>query len=256
MHPLVVALLSIAGSSLLSILGLLLVRRRVSVEFLEKHHEVGGHFILTYGTLYAVLLAFAVFVVWTDFKEAESNVELEANQLADLYRMARAFPDPFSTQVQDALFGYLTSVLDDEFPDMAKGHESPRTFQALQNVWSVYRSVEPADRKSQIYYDRSIVRLNELGNYRRLRILKSHGTVPAVLWYLLVSGAILLVAFTYFFGLENFRSQALMTAAMAGFLAFSLYLIYTLNQPFGGLDRVSPEPFQQERQFVQSHSKW
>ncbi len=256
MHPLVLALVLIGGSSLLSVVGLLLVRRRVSVEFLEKHHEVGGHFILTYGTLYAVLLAFAVFAVWTDFKEAEANVELEANQLADLFRMARAFPDPFSTQVQNALSGYLNSVLDDEFPDMAKGRESPRTFQALQNVWSVFRSVEPADSKSQVFYDRSIVRLNELGNYRRLRILKSHGTVPAVLWWLLVSGAILLVAFTYFFGLENLRSQALMTAAMAGFLAFSLYLVYALNQPFGGLARVSPEPFQQERLFVRSHSNW
>ncbi len=154
------------------------------------------------------------------------------------------------------MLGYLTSVVADEFPDMAAGHESPRTFQALQNVWSVYRSVEPAGSKNQIFYDRSIVRLNELGNYRRLRILKSHGTVPAVLWWLLVSGAVLLVGFTYFFGLENFRSQALMTAAMAAFLAFSLYLIYSLNQPFGGLSRVSPEPFRQELQFVQSHSKW
>ncbi len=256
MHPLVQALILIAGPSLLSVLALLLIRRNVSVEFLEKHHEVGGHFILTYGTLYAVLLAFAVFVVWNDFKEAEANVELEANALADLYRMAQAFPDPFSTQVQKALFGYLTSVIKDEFPDMAEGRESPGTFQALEDVWSVYRSGDPMDSKNQVFYDRSIVRLNEMGNYRRLRILKSHGTVPAVLWYLLGSGAILLVGFTYFFGLESLRSQALMTAAMAGFLAFSLYLIYALNQPFRGLSRVSPEPFRQELQFVQSHSKW
>jgi hypothetical protein len=255
MNPLLQAVLFIGGSSVLSVLGLLLVRRRIDLEFLETHHEVAGYFVMIYGTLYAVLLAFAVFVVWVDFKQAESNIELEANQMADLHRMAQAFPESSSTPIQDALNGYLTSILEDEFPAMADGRESPRTFQALQNVWSVYMAGGPSDTKTQVFSDRSIGRLNELGNYRRLRILKSRGTVPTILWYVLGTGAVLLVGFTYFFAL-NLRSQALMTAALAGFLAFSLYLIYSLNQPFVGLARVSPEALQQELKFVQSHAKW
>lgn len=120
----------------------------------------------------------------------------------------------------------------------------------------MYRAWGPTDGKSQVFYERSIGRLNELGNYRRLRILKSRGTVPTILWCVLGTGAVLLVGFTYFFGL-NLRSQALMTAALAGFLAFSLYLIYSLNLPFAaGFARVSPEAMQQELRFVQSHSKW
>lgn len=216
---------------------------------------MAGYFITIYGTPYAVLLAFAVFVVWVDFKEAESNFELEANQMADLYRMAQAFPETCSTPIQDALNGYLTSILQHEFPAMAEGHESPRTLQALQNVWSAYRACGVTDSKSQVFYERSIGRLNELGNYRRLRILKSQGIVPTILWCVLGTGAVLLVGFTYFFGL-NLRSQALMTAVLAGFLAFSLYLIYSLDLPFAGFARVSPEAMQQELRFVQSHSKW
>ena len=255
MNPLLQAVLFIGGSSLLSVLGLLLVRRRVDLDFLESHHEVAGFFITIYGTLYAVLLAFAVFVVWVDFKEAQSNFELEANQLADLYRMAQAFPEKFSVPIQETLRGYLTSVVEDEFPAMAEGRESPRTFQAMQKVWNVYLADGPTDSKTQVFYDRSIGRLNELGDYRRLRILKSRGTVPTILWCVLGTGAVLLVGFTYFFGL-NLRSQALMTATLAGFLAFSLYLIYSLNLPFAGFSRVSPEAMQQELRFVQSHSKW
>jgi hypothetical protein len=254
MNPLLQVLLFIGSSTLLSVLGLLLVRRRVDLGFLETHHEVAGYFITIYGTLYAVLLAFAVFVVWVDFKEAQSNFELEANQIADLYRMAPAFPEKFSTPIQEALNGYLTSILEDEFSAMAEGHESPRTSQALQKLWSVYQADGPTDSETQVFYDRSIGRLNELGNYRRLRILKSRGTVPTILWNVLGIGAVLLVGFTYFVAL-NLRSQALMTAALAGFLAFSLYLIYALNLPFAGLARVSPEAMQQELRFVQSHPK-
>jgi hypothetical protein len=247
-------LLFIGGSILLSVLGLLLIRRRVDLAFLETHHEVAGYFVTIYGTLYAVLLAFAVYVVWVDFKEAESDIELEANQIADLSRMAQAFPEKFSTPIQDALLGYLTSTLEDEFPAMAEGHESPHTVQALQNVWSAYMAWEPTDSRAQVCYERSIGRLNELGHYRRLRILKSRGVVPTILWYLLGTGAVLLVGFTYFFAL-NLRSQALMTAALACFLAFSLYLIYSLNLPFTGLAHVSSDALRQELRFVQSHSK-
>lgn len=156
MNLLLQALVFIGGSSLLSVLGLLLVRRRLTLEFLEAHHEVAGYFVTIYGTLYAVLLAFAVFVVWVDFKEAESNFELEANEMADPYRMAQAFPETFSIPIQDALNGYLTSILEDEFPAMAEGHESPRTFQALQNVWRVYRASGPTDSKSQVFFERSL----------------------------------------------------------------------------------------------------
>jgi len=254
MNPLLQAVLFIGGSSLLSVLGLLLVRRRVDLDFLESHHEVAGFFITIYGTLYAVLLAFAVFVVWVDFKEAQSNFELEANQLADLYRMAQAFPEKFSVPIQETLRGYLTSVVEDEFPAMAEGRESPRTFQAMQKLWNVYLADGPTDSKTQVFYDKSIGRLNELGNYRRLRILKSQGTVPTILWSVLGTGAVLFVGFTYFFGL-NLRSQALMTATLSGFLAFSLYLIYCLNLPFAGFAHVSPEAMQQELRVVQSHSK-
>src|SRR5437764_431334 len=101
MSPFLQVLFFIGGCSLLSVLGLLLVRRRVSLKFLETHHEVAGYFVATYGTLYAVLLAFAVFVVWVDFKDAQSNLELESNQIADLYRMAQAFPEQFRTPIQD-----------------------------------------------------------------------------------------------------------------------------------------------------------
>jgi hypothetical protein len=41
-----------------------------------------------------------------------------------------------------------------------------------------------------------------------------------------------------------------MTAALAGTLSFSLYLIIAFNGPFDGSTRVSPTPYQVELQHV------
>jgi hypothetical protein len=41
-----------------------------------------------------------------------------------------------------------------------------------------------------------------------------------------------------------------MTAALAGILAFSLFLIYSYDSPFSGAARISPAPLQLELQYV------
>ncbi len=227
---------------LLSAAGVLVVRRYVDVKWLERHHEIAGYFVAVIGTLYAVLLAFAVFVVWNDFKQASSNLEEETNRIGDLSRMAKALPEPLRTDIRTALVNYSRSVLDDEFPAMDDDRDSPRTWQAAQDLWNVYRAADPGDAKSRFYYEESVKRLVELGDYRRLRLLASHGTVPGILWWLLCTGAFLLVGFTYFFALPSVRSQVVMTAALGGFLAFTLLLITALNSPFGGAVRVPPNP--------------
>jgi hypothetical protein len=55
------AVIVIGTSMLLSIAGLLVVRRYANVDWLKRHHEVASYFFLMIGTLYAVLIAFAIY---------------------------------------------------------------------------------------------------------------------------------------------------------------------------------------------------
>ena len=44
---------------------------------------MAGNYLQTVGTIYAVLLAFVVFVVWQQHNDTRSAVESEANELSD-----------------------------------------------------------------------------------------------------------------------------------------------------------------------------
>lgn len=244
--------LFVCGSMLLSIIGLVIVRRYVDIEWLKKHHEIASYFFLMIGTLYAVLIAFAIFVVWTQFQDAGTNLEHEVNAVGDLSRMADGLPEPQHTQVRTAVLNYIHAVLDDEFPAMADGRESPRTWEALQALGDAYTNASIPDTKAQIFSAESIKHLNDLSNFRRIRLFTSRGTVPQLLWYLLYSGGVLLIGFTYFFGHESVKWQAAMTAALAGTLSFSLYLIVAFNGPFDGSTRISPTPYQLELTHVEA----
>lgn len=247
MNSIAVEVSVLLAAMLLSASGVVIVRRYADVTWLERHHQIAGYFFSVIGTLYAVLLAFAVFAVWGDFKQASSNLEEEANRIGDLSRMAKGLSQPLGENVRIALASYVRSVLDDEFLAMAEDRDSPRTWQAASNLWNVYRSAAPGDDdKSRFYYQESVKRLAEMGDYRRLRLLASHGTVPGILWWLLCTGAVLLVGLTYFFALPSIRSQMVMTAALGGFLAFTLILIAALDSPFGGAVRVPADPVKLE----------
>jgi hypothetical protein len=242
MDSVVVEVSVVIAAMALSAAGVFVVRHFVDIQWLERHHQIAGYFVGTIGTLYAVLLAFAVFAVWNDFKEASSNLQQEANQIGDLSRMAQGLSDPLRENARKALEDYVRAIVDDEFPAMADGRDSTRTWQATDRLWSVYRSGVSGDDKSRFYYEQSVKGLVVMGDYRRLRLLASHGTVPGILWVLLCTGAALLVGFTYFFALPSIRSQVVMTAALGGFLAFTLLLITALDSPFGGAVRVSNDP--------------
>lgn len=233
-----------------SVAGLLLVRRYANVEWLKRQHEVASFFFLMIGTLYAVLIAFAIFVVWTQFQDAGTNLEHEANEVGDLSRMAMTMSEPMRSDVRSALADYIHAVVDDEFPAMAASRTSPRTWQAVEGLWMVYANAEPTTLKMQANYAESLKHLNDLNNYRRTRLFTMRGTVPSMLWFLLCVGGVVLIIFTYFFGHDSLLSQAAMTAALAGLLAFSLFLIYSYDSPFSGAARISPAPLQLELQHV------
>lgn len=238
--------IAIVGLSVLvAHLGLHLVRRRVPLPILETQHEVAGFIIGVLGAIYAVLLAFVVVAVWDQYGEAKVTVAAEANQLNDLSRMAQGFPAPAQQSVLEGLRAYGQSVIDDEWQTMSNGEASPKTQAAMDNLWQLYRGVEPQTNRENALYGESLDRLNQLSDSRRLRIYASADDMPAVIRILLWGGGLVMVAFTYFFGVKSIRSQALMTAALAGEIAFILFLIVALDNPFHGYVRLPPEQMQQ-----------
>src|ERR1700687_4172728 len=84
---------------LLSVIGSTLVRRRYTHELLKENHEVAAVIFNSFGLLYAVVVAFVVFVVWERYDDASKNLELEANEAIDLFYVAKVFPDSTSKQM-------------------------------------------------------------------------------------------------------------------------------------------------------------
>jgi len=234
-------------SILIALLGLYLVRRLAGVDKLRSNQEVAGFLIGIVGTIYAVLLAFVVVVEWQKHTNASTTVATEANVLGDLSRMAERLSSEQRKQVLTELIDYAQSVSDDEWPMLAAGNSSPRTTTLLNKLWKNYViDQNPQTAAETALYSESLRRLNDLSDNRRLRINASRNALPRMLWVALIGGGVLTLLFTYFFTIPNLRAQLLMVAALTAEIAFILLLIVSLDNPYRGELKVTPDPIREQ----------
>jgi hypothetical protein len=229
---------------LLAVGGLALVEYLVPWRVRQQHNDVAGFIYAVLGVVYAVLLGFTTIVVWEDFELAKETTESEANELAELFWLAREFPEPDREHLQELTRSYAEVVIDEEWPMMEQGKASPRAWALTDEIRASIYDFQPDTDTEQVLYDRGLVLVHDLLDQRRLRLLEASGGIPRTLWGVLVAGGIIVVGFTYLFGLENTSSHRMMIASLAAIIALVIFTIYALDHPYAGVTRVQPHAFE------------
>jgi hypothetical protein len=225
---------------LVAVGGFLLVDGLVPSERRQRHNEVAGVLYSFIGPLYAILLAFAVFVVWGYFGTVQSEASTEALQLATLFTTAQGLGGQQGLAVQQAALEYGESVINEEWPALAKGQESPKATEALQSLRARVLAVTPSgDRESDLYMA-AVGTVNAVTIARNMRSLDGEEDVPRVLWIGLLVGAVLTIAYSYIFGMESKAIHALMVGVLTVFVIGMLYTIQAINRPYKGDVTVRP----------------
>jgi len=233
-----------AITTLLSLAGLYLVRRKYSAEVLKENHEVAAIIFNAFGLFYGVLIAFVVFVTWNGYDEATKNLQLEASEALDIFHIAETFPDASRKTIQQGTRDYIAAVYNDEVPKMATGDISLTAGGAHATLRVLFAQV-----------DASLRCLNNLAQYRRMRIFAGNDTVPPVIWLVLLVGGVFAVSYTFFFGMKNIRAQYLITTTLTVTVTSILFLIYVLDHPFTGTSRVSLAPLREAMAAMQEASR-
>lgn len=238
---------------LITVVGMFIVRKCVSLDTLKAHHDVAGFVFTNLGALYAVLLGFTVVNAQTRFDKINENVRLEAGYLAQLYRDAEVFNQSDKDTIRQTIRNYVRSVVHDEWPAMANGEPSDKTSYLLNDVWRAYYATRPADEKELAWYSTSISTLNSLVNARLTRLIGSRESLGAEMWTLLLLGGVVMMSFNWFFGLERFVAHLLIASVLAASTAFLLFLIYSLDTAFLGRISIEPEAFDKILNSFETH---
>ena len=238
------AVLCVGGLLVLSIAGLLVVRRYVPHELLAEHNEVAGYIYTVIGAVYGVLLAFVVLVVWQQHIDAQADAAREAGLLADVYRDADVLPDSIASQLRTGIETYARSVAQEEWPVLAAGHASPEARARLHAVWALVRGYAPQTAGEIAWYNEMLDRLSNAGDAREQRLHNAATQLPTLVWIVLLFGGVVTIGFSFMFGARHYALHITMVFALSGIIGMVLVLIASLDHPYTGLAMIHPDAFE------------
>lgn len=252
LHPAISVIILCIVSVSLSYLGLKIVRKKFPEEVLRDNHEVGGFIFNAFGLIYAVLIAFVVFVTWNEYNDARSNLDAEASELIDVYNTSKAFPDSTRNLLNKSLIEYIEIIMNDEWPLLENGEPSMKARQSFRSLWLIYSTMDVNKLSNVPVYEESLRHLNSLSEKRRTRIFDSRETIPPIIWAALLFGGVMCVVFTYFFCSRRIQAQVVMTSALTVLNTLILYMIYLLDHPFVGSMKLTPEALEHAMYLIKS----
>ena len=245
----------VVGVVVACLVALALIRRFVRQERVKEANDFVAFSMTVVGTIYAVILAFMVFAVWTDYQVAQDMIEREANALIRFSRFAYNTPGDLPQKFGADILGYAHAVIDDEWPAMSRLKESAVARERLDNLFARTDDFEVKTLREQALLSQGLDALNLVSSSRRSRLNKAKDELPDILWDLLIFGAVATIGGAAFFGVGSFAQHALNTAVMAATITFVLFAINEINHPFRGMIHVEPTALQESIRVIERLQK-
>ena len=89
------------------------------------------------GVMYAGLLVFVIVVVWQGFEDTQMTAEHESNSLTTIYRLTAGLSEPDGARLRELSRAYARTMIDKEWPAIARGQTNPHTFDVADQFRAV-----------------------------------------------------------------------------------------------------------------------
>ena len=221
-----------------------LVRKTFKQEDLMEHSPILEPLLGVVGTLFSVLLGFLVAGAMERYHDARVNVDLEANAVGDVFRLARGLEKEDRIRIRQCCREYVKDVLDDEWKLMETNHSSEKAQQEYQRLWDAALSIEPQTDRITNIHQTMLTSMQAVGQNRRMRIVASQHGLGEMQWLVVMMGSIITVVFTLLFPMRKASFHLILTLLVTLSLGLNIWLLSAYSTPFSGELRIVPYMFQ------------
>jgi hypothetical protein len=214
------------------------------VFFLRRIFPVGGVFTDSdraagifgvLGTSFAVLLAFVIVLAFESYGNAKEAASIEAVSVQELYRDAQLFATGEREGLEGQLICYARAVINDGWRAMREEQgSSDLVDEWVLRLEATANRADISDPRVAVGYEQWLGESSERRDGRRGRIAEATPFVPAPLWYALMIGASLLLAYAccYADRGERFWVQAIAIGSLSVIVTAGLLTVRFFDLPF------------------------
>lgn len=220
----------------ISVAGLGVARRWVlpRLSITVEDSEFVGTMVQGVLVFYGLVLALILVSVWENYSQVTQIVSQEATAIGVLYRDASTYPEPARSELRAILKAYTRYVIEKAWPQARAGKPARGGVLFMDQFQEKMRAFEPNSEGEKIKHAEALRAYNHLLQTRRMRLDTVSGSLPGVMWILVLVGGAIAMAATYFFSVRDFRLHATMVSLLASFMALVIFMILALDRPYHG----------------------
>ncbi|MGA9391662.1 MAG: DUF4239 domain-containing protein [Candidatus Sulfotelmatobacter sp.] len=209
----------------------------------ENDAEGIGALLQVIGTLYSVVYAFAIYVIWGQFTSVENEIQKEAGALKDLLVFSQKLKETAREPLVRAVKTYARAVVESEWSVLAASEHSEKTDKLFTSVILSVTDLRLEDEAERIMFQRLLAIANQASSHRDERLALSAKRMPRTLLVFVALTGFMILFLLFFFPFHNVALGVVAVAVTTMLLFFAYFVLTDLDNPFEGTWNVSSEPF-------------
>ncbi|TWV53876.1 DUF4239 domain-containing protein [Streptomyces misionensis] len=196
------------------------------------------------GVVYAIVLGLAIAGVWEARSSAQDYVQSEAQALHEISERVRVYPPDVRDHIRADVNAYVSYVVHTEWSTMTR-HErvTDRGATLLQKVRQDVTDYRPKNDFEAQAYQPLLDQMTAADQARNERADSTGATMPTVVWWGLLIGAVITVGMVFALQIRRTRRELVLAGLFSATIAFMLFLIWDLDAPYSRGIAVTAEPF-------------
>jgi hypothetical protein len=228
------------------VLAVVVVRHHTATEDDDPSEtpDVIEYMTMMIGVVYAIVLGLAIAGVWEARGVAEDHVRTEAYALHEVSERVRVYPPDIREQIRDDVNAYVRHVVTTEWKAMAdEGRVTDRGTQLFERMRHDVTDYEPKTDFEAQAYQPLLDQITAADDARRARAEASEPTMPGVVWFGLITGAVVTIGMVFALQIRRTLRELILAGLFSALIGFLLFLIWDFDAPYGRGITASPEPF-------------
>jgi hypothetical protein len=145
--------------------------------------------------------------------------------------------------LQDELRDYTRNVIDRSWPEQKRGILPTEESHRVSEFVSGLMAFKPSDKGEEIIHAETLRQLNNFIQLRRVRLANVSRAIPAVLWWVVVFGALINILLIAMLDME-LHVHLILGSTLSAFLGLVIFLIAAMDNPFRGEVSLGSDAFQ------------
>lgn len=203
-----------------------------------------GALLQIIGTLYSVVYAFAIYVIWGQFAAVENQILKESGGLKDLVLFSKALKESTRDPIVRAVRSYARAVTETEWGALSRGENTERTDKLFAAIITSVIEAKPDDDSERRAHEHLLYLANQASSHRDERLAVSAKRIPRTLLLFVTITACTIVFLLLLFPFHNCGLGTMSIALATMLLFFAHFVLSDLDNPFEGTWNVGSRPFE------------